>query len=113
MTRTVRNNDPNRTDINQLHSLFRLHVIPERTKFDSRADVFGVMREKHETAEDVWTRPLHVEKNCEFEIVTPAELIASKFLSVIVRSTGDYELKKIRKSDVTIGTITALIHEHM
>ena len=46
--------------------------------------------------------------------MTPAELIASKFLSVIGRSTGDYQLKKkIRKSDMTIETITALIHEHM
>ena len=55
-----------------------------------------------------------MEKNCEFEKVTPAELIASKFLSVIGRSTGDSELKKnFRKSDMTIETITALIHEHM
>ena len=114
MTRTVRDNDPNRMDINQLYSLFRLHFIPERNKFHSRADFFGITREKHESAEDVWTRILQVEKNCEFENVTPAELIASKFLSVIGRSTGDYELKKkIRKSDMTIETITALIHEHM
>ena len=114
MTRTVRDNDPNRMDINQLYSLFRLHFIPERNKFHSRADFFGITREKHESAEDVWTRILQVEKNCEFENVTPAELIASKFLSVIGRSTGDYELKKkIRKSGMTIETITALIHEHM
>ena len=34
------------------------------------------------------------EFNCEFENVTPAELIASKFVSVIGVSTGDYELKR-------------------
>ena len=114
MTRTVRDNDPNRMDINQLYSLFRLHFIPQRNKFHSRADFFGITRKKHESAEDVWTRILQVEKNCEFENVTPAELIASKFLSVIGRSTGDYELKKkIRKSGMTIETKTALIHEHM
>ena len=101
-------------DINQLYSLFRLHFIPERKKFHSRADFFGITREKHETAEDVWTRIILVEKNCGFENVTPVELSASKFLSVIGRSTGDYELKKkIRKSDMTIETITTLIHEHM
>ena len=56
----------------------------------------------------------HTEKNCEFDNVTPAELIASKFLSLIGRSTGDYELKKkIRKSNMTIETITDLIHEYM
>ena len=114
MTRTVRDNDPNKLDINQLNSLFPLHFILERNKFHSRADFFGITREKHETAEDVWTRILQVEKNCDFENVTPAELLASKFLSVIGRSTGDYELeKKIRKSDMTIETITAFIHEHM
>ena len=114
MTTTVRDNDPNKIDINQLYLLFRLHFIPERNKFHSRADFFGITREKHETAEDVWTRILQVEKNCEFENVTSAELIASKILSVIGRSTGDYELKKkIRKSDMTIETKTALIHEHM
>ena len=113
MTRTVRDNDPNKMDINQLHSLFRLHFLPERNKYLSRVDFFGISREKHETAEDVWTRILKVEKNCEFENVTPAELIAAKFLSVIGRSTGDYELKmKMLKSDMTIETITTLIHEH-
>ena len=71
-------------------------------------------REPNETAEDVWTRILQTDKNCEFDNVTPAELIASKFLSLIGRSTGDYELKKkTRKSNMTIETITDLIHEYM
>ena len=78
MTRTVRDNDPNRMDINQLYSLFRLHFIPERNKFHSRADFFGTTREKNETAEDVWTRILQVEKHCEFGNVAPAELIAPR-----------------------------------
>ena len=83
MTRTVRDNDPNKMDINQLYSLFLLHFIPERNEFQRRADFFRITTEKHETAEDVWTRILQVEKNCELENVTPAELIASKFLSVV------------------------------
>ena len=91
MTRIVRDNDPIGMDNNQLYSLLRLHFIPKRIKFHGKADFFGIPREKHETA-DVWTRSLQVEKNCEFENVTPAELIASKFLSVIGRSTGDYEI---------------------
>ena len=40
MTRTVRDNDPNRMDLNHLHSLFRLHFIPERYKFRSRDNFF-------------------------------------------------------------------------
>ena len=53
-------------------------------------------------------------ENCEFEAITAAELLASKFLSLIGKSTGDYELKKkIRKSDMSVETITDILHEHM
>ena len=53
-------------------------------------------------------------KNCGVDTVTPAKLIASKFTSLIRRSTEDYELKKkIRKSNMTIETTTDLLHEHM
>ena len=101
-------------DKNQLYSLFRLHFIQERKKFHSRADFFGISRERNETTEDVWTKILQVEKNCEFENATFAELIASKYLSWIGRSTGDCKLeKKIRKSDMTIETITDWIYEYM
>ena len=48
------------------------------------------------------------------EDVTPVELSSSKYVYVSGISTGDYEIKKkISKSDLTIETKTALIHEHM
>ena len=92
MTKTVRDNDPNKMNINQLFSMFRLHFIPKRNKFHSRADFFGIIREPNEASED--QKSPDTEK-CEFDNVTPAELIASKFISLIGRSTGDagdYEL---------------------
>ena len=53
-------------------------------------------------------------KKCEFENVTAAELLASKFLSLIGKSTGVYDLeKKIRKSDMSIEAITEAIQEYM
>ena len=71
-------------------------------------------REDGETAADVWKRILDVEKNCEFETITAAELLASKFSSLIGKSTGDYDLKKkIRKSDMSVEAITDAIHEYM
>ena len=88
MTKTVRDNDPTKMKINQLYALFRLHFIPERNKFHRRADFFGITREPNETAEYTWTRILQTEKNCEFDKETPAELIASKFLSLTGRSMG-------------------------
>ena len=53
-------------------------------------------------------------KNCEFETITAAELLASKFLSLIGNSTGDYDLKKkIRKRDMSVEAIADAIHEYM
>ena len=62
----------------------------------------------------MWKRILDVENNCEFETIAAAELIASKFISLLGKSTGDYELKKkIRKSNMSIEAITDAIHEYM
>ena len=67
-----------------------------------------------ETAADVWKRILEIEKNCEFETITVAEFLASKLLSLIGKSTGDYNLKKkIRKNDMSVKAITDAIHEYM
>ena len=53
-------------------------------------------------------------KNCEFEEITAAELLASKFLSVIGKTTGDNDLKKkIKKGDMSVEAITDTIHEYM
>ena len=114
MTRTIREKEPTTLPLNRLYSLFRIHFIPERNKHHSRADFFNIKREEGESAAEVWKRILEVEKKCEFENITPAELLASKFLSLIGKSSGDYELKrKIKKSNMTIDAITDAIHEYM
>ena len=114
MTKTVREREPSSLPIYKLYTLFRLHFTPERNVQHSRADFFDLKREDGVSAADVWKRILEVEKNCEFETITAAELLASKFLSVIRKSTGDYDLKKkIRKSDMSIEAITEALHEYM
>ena len=113
MTETVREREPSSLPLHKLYSLFRLHFTPERNVHHSRADFFELKREG-ESAADVRKRIPAIEKNCEFEIITAAELLASKFLSVIGKSTGDYDLKKnIRKSDMSVEAITEALHEHM
>ena len=94
MTKTVREREPSSLPLHKLYTLFRLHFTPERNVHHSRADFFDLKREDGETAADVWKRILEVEKNCEFETITAAELLASKFLSLIGKSTGDYDLKR-------------------
>ena len=114
MTKTVREREPSSLLLHKLYSLFRLHFTPERNVHHSRADFFELKREEGESAADVWKRILAIERNCEFETLTAAELLASKFLSVIGKSTGDYDLKKnIRKSDMSVEAITEALHEHM
>ena len=114
MTKTVREREPSTLPLHRLYSLFRLHFTPERNVQHSRLDCSNLKRESNETGADVWKKILEVEKNCEFETITAAELLASKFLSVIGKSTGDYELKKtFRKSDMSVEAITEAIHEYM
>ena len=113
MTRTVRDNDPNKMDINQVYSLFRLHFIPERNKFYSRANFFGITREKRNSRRCV-DQNITSRKELRVRECDTSWTNSLKILSVIGRSTGDYELKKKnRKSNMTIETITTLIHEHM
>ena len=113
MTKTVREGEPSSLPLHKLYSLFRLHFTPERNVHHGRADFFELKREA-ESAADVWKRILAIERNCEFEAITAAEILASKFLSVIGKSTGDYDLrKKIRRSDMSVEAITEALHEHM
>ena len=113
-TKTVREREPSSLPLHKLYTIFRLHFTPERNVQHSRADFFDPKRGNGESAADVWKRILEVEKNCEFEAITAAELLASKFLSLIGKSTGDYELKKnIRKSDMSVETMTDILHEYM
>ena len=113
MTKTAREREPSSLPLHKLYTLFRLHFTPERNVHHSRADFFDLKREDGETAADVWKRILEVEKNCEFETITAAELLASKFLSPLGKSTGDYDIKKkIRKSDMSVEATTDSIHEY-
>ena len=92
----------------QTDTSFRLHCTSEVNLQHSRADFFDLKREAKETAADIWKKTLDVEKNCEFETITAAELIALKFPSLIGKSTRDYELKKFEKA-MSVEAITRRI----
>ena len=101
MTKTVRERKASSPQLYKLYTLFRLHYTQEKTYNTAELIFFYLKRENGELAADVWERILEVEKNCEFEHVTVVELLASKLLSLIGKSTGYYDLKKkIRKSDM-------------
>ena len=80
----------------------------------SRAIFFQLKREEGVFAADIWKRILAIERNCDFGKTTAAELLAPKFLSVIVKYTGDYDLqRKIRKNDMSVEAITEALQEYM
>ena len=90
-----------------------IYFVPA-TFLSRKADFFDLKRETNDTATDVWRRIFDLEKNCVFGTITAAELLASKFLSLIGKSTEDYELKKkFRKSDMSVEAITDAIHGYM
>ena len=114
MAKTVRERQPSALPLLKLYTLFRLHFTPERNVQHSSADFFDLKRETNGTAADVWKRTFDNEKSCKIETKTAPELIASNFLSLIRKSKGEYKLKKkIRKSDMSVETITDAIHEYM
>ena len=114
MTGTVRDNDPNKMDINQLYSLFRLHSIPKRNKFHSRADFFGITRKKtgnggRRVFKDITSgKELRVRK-CDTSRINSIKIsIRDRWINWRLRIK-----KENSNSDMTIETQTALLHEHM
>ena len=94
MTKTAREREQSSLPLYKLYTLFRPYFIPERNVHHTRATFFDLKREEGETTADVWKRILRVEQNCEFETITAPELMASKFLSLIGKSSADYDLKR-------------------
>ena len=114
MTKTIREREPTSLPLYRLYALFRLHFVPERNKHHSRANFFILKREPGESAAETWKRILEMEKNCEFEEITAAEFLPSKFLSFIGKTTVDNDLKKkIKKRNMSLKAITDTIHEYM
>ena len=50
--------------------------------------------EPGESAAETWKPVLETAKKCEFEEITAAELLESKFIIVTVKMTRDNDLKK-------------------
>ena len=70
-------------DLPELLKLFKKTFIPERNVFHSRAQFFNIQQEETETLDDYWKRLVEFEKKCEFNSITPEEIITSKFAATI------------------------------
>ena len=57
--------------------------MPARNVFHSRAQFFDVKQEDGETLDDYWKRLVDIERKCEFNRITPEEIITYKFAATI------------------------------
>ena len=57
--------------------------MPTRNVFHSRAQLFNVKREEEETLDEYCKRLVDIERKCEFNRVTPEEIITYKFAATI------------------------------
>ena len=70
-------------DLSELLKLFKKTFIPARNLFHSRAQFFNSKQEDSETLEEYWKRLVVIERKCEFNRITPEEIITYKFAATI------------------------------
>ena len=58
-------------DLSELLKLFKKTFIPARNVFHSRAQFFSIKQEDNDTLDKYWKRLVDIERNCEFNRITP------------------------------------------
>ena len=57
--------------------------MPARNVFHSRAQFFNLKQEDGKTLDEYWKRLVDIERKCEFNRITPEEIITYKFAATI------------------------------
>ena len=57
--------------------------MPGGNVFHSRAQFFNVEQEHGETLDEYWKKLVDIERKCEFNRITPEEIITYKFAATI------------------------------
>ena len=70
-------------DLSELLKLFKKTFIPARNVFHSRAQFFNIKQEDNETLDEYWKRLVDIKRKCEFNRITPEEIITYKFAATI------------------------------
>ena len=70
-------------NIQKLLKLFKKTFLPSRNVFHSRAQFFTVKQEDGDTLDVYWKRLVTIERKCEFNRITPEEIIIYKFAATI------------------------------
>ena len=93
-------------DLPELLKLFKKTLIPARNVFHSRAQFFNIQQEDNETLDEYWKRLVDIERQCEFNSITPEEIITYKFAATINdKNAQDKFMKGPLKLQMVLETI--------
>ena len=90
----------------ELLTLFKKTFLPARNVFHSRAQFFNMKQEENETLDEYWKRLVDIERKCDFNNVTPEEIITYKFAATIKdKRARDKFIKGPLKIQLVLETI--------
>ena len=90
----------------ELLTLFKKTFLPARNVFHSRAQFFNMKQEENETLDEYWKRLVDIERKCDFNNVTPKEIITYKFAATIKdKKARDKFIKGPLKIQLVLETI--------
>ena len=93
-------------DLPELLKLFKKTFIPARNVFHSRAQFFNIQQEENEMLDEYWKRLVDIERKCEFNSITPEEIITYKFAATIKeKKAQDKFMKGPLKLQMVLETI--------
>ena len=86
--------------------IFKKTFLPIRNVFHSRAQFFNIKQEDGETLDEYWKRLVDVERKCEFNTITPEDIITYKFAaSINDKKAKDKFIKGPLKLQLILETI--------
>ena len=100
MTRAEYKTDPDKIAIKDLIRLFNEYFLPKRNTYHNRGEFFWTKQTENETPEDFWRRLIEIEKECNFENITPEKLLISKFMTAITDRKLRDKLMKEKKPEM-------------
>ena len=93
-------------DLPEMLKLFKKTFIPARNVFHSRAQFFNIQQDDNETLDEYWKRLVDIERKCEFNSITPEEIITYKFAATINdKKARDKFIKGPLKLQMVLETI--------
>ena len=93
-------------DLPELLKLFKKTFIPAKNVFHSRAQFFNIQQEENETLDEYWKRLVDIERKCDYNSITPEEIITFKFAATIKdKKVQDKFIKGPLKLQMVLETI--------